>query len=195
MSCCGHDEHDPTAGWNRPADASVIAVEGDWLVRAKRATVYSIVSDFERMPEHFPRVARSLRVLAREGDRLMIEAKAASFGRLFPPIKVSMVAVLLPGVGYRCSTRNLTFGTTGDEQLLLEDDPEGTRIRYTYYVTVSRPWLRPLYAWLVRAFGLPYWKRAVIDRLQMLADAGWQPIPTESEKTLKGDHKELNVCL
>ena len=151
-------------------DASVITVEGDWLIRADRAAVYSIVSDFERMPEHFPKVARALRVLAREGDRLTIEAEAASFGRLFPPAKVSMVAVLLPGRGYRCSTHNLTFGTTGDEQLLLEDDPEGTRIRYTYHVTVGRLWLRPLYAWLVRTFGLPYWRRAVIDRLRTLLE-------------------------
>ncbi len=83
-----------------------------------------------------------------------------------------MTADLLPGVGYRCSTHNHTFHTRGEEQLLLEDDPEGTRIRYTYYVTVSRPWLRPLYAWLVRHFGLPFWKRAVIDRLETLLDAG-----------------------
>jgi hypothetical protein len=34
------------------------------------------------------------------------------------------------------------------------DDPEGTRINYTYFVTVRRRWLKPLCAWLVRHFGM-----------------------------------------
>jgi hypothetical protein len=33
--------------------SDVVAVHGDWLVRADRESVYAIVSDFERMPEHF----------------------------------------------------------------------------------------------------------------------------------------------
>jgi len=158
-------------------DPSAIAVEGDWLITAERSAVYAVISDFERMPEHFPRVARSLRIVEHDGNRLTIEAEAASFGRWFPSAKIAMVAELLPGLGYRCTTHNLTFGTTGDEQLLLEDDEQGTRIRYTYYVTVKSARMRPLYAWMVRVFGLPYWKRAVIDRLQVLV--GTTPPETE----------------
>lgn len=145
-----------------------VAVVGDWLIRSDRDSVYAIVSDFEHMPEHFPKVARAIRILDRDGDVLTIEADAASFGRLFPPVKVSMTAELLPSRGYRCSTHNLTFNTTGDEELLLLDDPDGTRIKYTYFVTVKHRRLRPLYAWAVRTFGLPYWKRCFVDRLEIL---------------------------
>lgn len=68
---------------------------------ADRESVYAIVSDFERMPEHFPKVARA-------------------------------------------------------------------RINYTYFVTVRRRWLKPLYAWLVSTFALPYWKRSFVDPLELL---------------------------
>ncbi|MDP2234237.1 MAG: SRPBCC family protein [Actinomycetota bacterium] len=122
-----------------------VAVVGDWLIRSDRDSVYAIVSDFEHMPEHFPKVARAIRILDRDGDVLTIEADAASFGRLFPPVKVSMTA-----------------------ELLLLDDPDGTRIKYTYFVTVKHRRLRPLYAWAVRTFGLPYWKRCFVDRLEIL---------------------------
>jgi len=44
-------------------DPNVVAVHGDWLVRADRDSVYAIVSDFERMPEHFPAIARSIRLV------------------------------------------------------------------------------------------------------------------------------------
>lgn len=149
-------------------DTERVAVTGSWLIASDRASVYAIVSDFENMPKNFPGVARAMRILSRDGNVLTIEAEAASFGRLLPTVRILMTAELLPDEGYRCSTRNLTFDTTGEEQLLLVDDPEGTRIDYTYFVTVRRRQLRPLYAWAVRAFGLPYWKRSFVDRLEVL---------------------------
>lgn len=149
----------------------VVAVHGDWLVRADRASVYAIVSDFEHMPEHFPKVARAMRLISRDGDVLTLEAEAASFGSMFPSAKIEMTATPLPGCGYRCTTRNLTFSTTGDEELLLVDDPEGTRIKYTYFVTVRHRWARPLYGWLVSTLALPYWKRSFVDPLESLVEA------------------------
>jgi hypothetical protein len=152
-------------------DSDVVAVHGDWLVHADRASVYAIVSDFERMPERFPKIARSIRLVKREGDVLTLEAEAGSFASWLPSARIELTATLLPGQGYRCTTRNLTFNTTGDEELLLVDDPEGTRISYTYFVTVRRRWLRPLFAWMVSAFGLPFWKRSFIDPLELLVEA------------------------
>jgi hypothetical protein len=148
-----------------------VAVHGNWLVRANRESVYAIVSDFERMPQQFPKIARSMKLINRDGDVLTLEAEAASFGSLFPTVKIKLTATLLPGRGYRCRTQNLTFNTTGEEELLLVDDPQGTRIKYTYMVTVRYRWLKPLYAWLVSAFGLPYWKRSFIDPLESLMNA------------------------
>jgi hypothetical protein len=152
-------------------DSDVVAVHGDWLVHADRESVYAIISDFERMPEHFPKVARTMSLIERNGDVLTLEAEAASFNSLFPTVKIEMTATLLPGRGYRCTTHNLTFHTTGDEELLLVDDPEGTRIKYTYFVTVRRRWLKPLYAWMVSTFALPYWKKAFVAPLESLVEA------------------------
>ena len=137
-------------------------------MRADRDSVYAIISDFERMPEHFPKIARAMRLVKRDGNVLTLEAEAGSFGSLFPLVKIEITATLLPGRGYRCTTHNISFNTTGEEELLLVDDPEGTRIKYTYFVTVRRRWLKPLFKWMVSAFGLPFWKRSFVDPLESL---------------------------
>jgi hypothetical protein len=152
-------------------DSNVVTVHGDWLVHADRTSVYAIVSDFERMPEHFPKIARSIRLLKRDGDVLILEAKAGSFAPWLPSAKIKLTVMLLPGQGYRCTTHNLTFNTTGDEELLLVDDPEGTRIIYTYFVTVRSRWFKPLFEWMVATFGLPFWKRSFVDPLESLVEA------------------------
>lgn len=145
-----------------------VPVKGEWIVHAPREAVYAIISDFEAMPKHFPRVAREMRLIERNGNHLRLEATAASFGRFFPNVKIAISAELLPGAGYRCRTHNITFNTTGEEELLLVDDVEGTRVVYTYFVTVRRRALRPLYAWLVRTFALAFWERSVIGALRDL---------------------------
>lgn len=140
-------------------------IRSRWFVPASRGTVFAVVSDFERLPEHFPKVARSVKVISRDGNRLVMEAEAASFGRFFPAVRVRIDAELLPGVGYRCSTFNRTFNTTGEEELLLSDVPGGTEIAYSYAVKVRYRWLRPLYRWMVRQLGLRFWKRAYLEPL------------------------------
>ena len=145
--------------------ADGIRVQSRWFVPASRGLVYKVVSDFERLPQHFPRVARSTKVISRDGNRLVIEAAAASFGRFFPVVRVTIKAELLPGVGYRCATFNHTFQTTGEEELLLSDVPGGTEITYSYAVKLRHHWLRPVYSWLVRRIGLRFWKRAYLEPL------------------------------
>ena len=146
----------------------IIPVQGTWLIRAKRDVVYKIISDFEAMPKNFPRVAHSIKMVSRKGDLMNLQAEAASFGRWFPKVKINISVELIPGKGYRCKTHNLSFNTKGDEELLLVDDPGGTRIEYTYFVAVQDRRWGPLYAWLVRSLGLPFWKRSVVDRLETL---------------------------
>lgn len=117
---------------------------------------------------------------------MTIEVTSASFGRLFPTARITIHAELLPGVGYRCSTVNHTFGTTGREELLLSDALQGTQISYTYFVRVRRRWLRPLYGWLVRRFAVPFWKRHYLDPLTQLARAHARetaPRVVDSEET------------
>lgn len=146
-----------------------LAIRAIWVIPAPRASVYTVASDFERFPLYFPKLAHSARVASRSGNQMVVDVEAASFGRFFPTVRITIHAELLPGVGYRCSTFNHTFGTTGREELLLTDAPEGTQIAYTYFVKVRRRWLRPLYGWLVRRFALSYWKRHYLEPLTRLA--------------------------
>ena len=146
-----------------------LAITARWQIDAPRESVYAIASDFKAMPTHFPKLAHSASILSHTGDHLTIKMEAASFGRIFPRVKISIDAELLPGQGYRASTFNQTFNTTGKEQLLFRDSGSGTEIEYTYVVTVKRNWLRPLHGWLVRTFGLPYWKKCYLQPLTRLA--------------------------
>ena len=146
-----------------------VTIVARWHIEAPRASVYAIASDFEALPANFPRLAHSVKIVSRKGNQLRVEAEAASFGRLFPRVNVALDAELLPDHGYRCSTFNRTFNTTGREQLLLNDSEGGTDIEYKYAVTVKRKWLRPLYGWLVRTFGLPYWRNCYLQPLTRLA--------------------------
>jgi hypothetical protein len=142
-----------------------VAVTGNWLVPASRAELYEIFSNWEKMPEHFPQVAKKVQILERNGEHLKVQAVAGSFASFLPGANITIDVELLPGLGYRCHTKNTTFNTTGEEELVLVDDPAGTRIQYTYFVTVRNRRWRGIYAWAVKTFGLPFWKRAVIDRL------------------------------
>ena len=150
-------------------DSDEVAIRANWVVPVSRSSIYSVASDFERFASHFPKLARSTHVTSRTGQHLVVEAVAESFGRFFPSVRVTINAELLPDTGYRCSTHNHTFSTTGREELILSDAPAGTQIAYTYIVKVRRRWLRPLYGWLVRQFGLPYWKRNYLDPMTHLA--------------------------
>ena len=140
-------------------------IQSRWFVPAPRGSVYAVVSDFERLPQHFPKVARSTKIISRDGNHLVIDAEAASFGRFFPVVRITINAELLPGEGYRCSTFNRTFNTTGEEELRLSDAPGGTEIAYSYAVKLRHRWLRPVYGWLVRRLGLRFWKRAYLEPL------------------------------
>jgi len=146
-----------------------VAITARWQIDAPRESVYAIASDFAALPTHFPRLAHSASIRSHAGNHLKIDVEAASFGRIFPRVKVSIDAELFPGHGYRAATFNQTFSTTGKEQLLLHDSDSGTEIEYTYIVTVKRKWLRPLYGWLVRTLGLPYWKKCYLQPLTKLA--------------------------
>lgn len=121
------------------------------------------MTDFEKFPEHFPKVAQSVHIRKREGDHLEIDAGVKSFGREF---KVKMKAQILPGKGFISDNDSFEFGTSGHEELLLSAHPEGTLIDYTYQVTVHKKWLRIIAVPLIRWYSMKYWKKAVIDRLK-----------------------------
>ena len=121
------------------------------------------MTDFEKFPEHFPKVAESIKVVEREGNYLEMDATVKSFGQKFP---VKMKTQILPGKGYISDNESYKFGTSGHEELLLSEHPEGTVIDYTYQVAIHKRWLRIVAQPLISWYSMRYWEKAVIDELR-----------------------------
>ena len=140
-----------------------ITLQAKWLIKAPLTEVFNIMTDFEKFPEHFPKVAQSIQVMKREGNYLEMDATVKSFGQKFP---VKMKTQILSGKGYISDNESPKFGTSGHEEFLLSECPEGTVIDYTYQVAIHKRWLRifarPLLGW----FSMKYWQKAVIDELR-----------------------------
>lgn len=140
-----------------------ITLQDKWFIKASLMDVFNIITDFERFPEYFPKVTESIQITKREGDYLEMTATAKSFGRKFP---VKMKTRILPQKGYISDNVSSKFGTSGHEELLLSEHPEGTVIDYTYQVTIHKRWLgivaRPLISW----YAMKFWQKAVIDEIK-----------------------------
>jgi hypothetical protein len=143
--------------------SDAITLHGNWLVKAPRSEVFDTLTDFERWPEYFPKVAESVRVAWHGDDRLDIDATVKSFGQRFP---VTMSTQVLPGRGFVSENQSPKFGTSGHEEVRLSDSPVGTVIDYTYQVTIHRRWLRLVAKPLIDGFSMKYWERAVIQELR-----------------------------
>lgn len=140
-----------------------ITLNAKWLIKAPLPEVFRIMTDFERWPEYFPKVAESIQVIKREGNNLEMIAAVKSFGKKF---SVRMKYQILPGRGFISNNENPQFGTSGHEEFLLSEHPEGTMIDYTYQVTIHKRWLRIVARPLIGWFSMKYWQKAVIDELR-----------------------------
>jgi hypothetical protein len=144
-----------------------ITLHDQWLVKASVGDVFRVITDFEKFPEHFPKVAESIRVKKREGDDVEMEAIVRSFGKKFP---VRMKTHILPGKGFISDNNSYKFGTSGHEELLLFKSPEGTAIDYTYRVSIHKAWLRIVATPLIRWYSMKYWEKAVISELRKMLE-------------------------
>ena len=140
-----------------------IDLHASWLIKAPLDEVYRMMTDFERWPELFPKVAESIQVTRRGEDDLEIEATVKSFGRSFP---VRMRTRILPGKGFVSDNESPQFGTSGHEELLLSECPEGTSLDYAYQVAIHKRWLRLVARPLIGWFSMRYWEKDVIDELR-----------------------------
>jgi hypothetical protein len=125
------------------------------------------MTDFEHLPNYFPKVAESVNILKREGNNLEMEATVKSFGRKF---KVKMKTQILPGKGFISDNDSYEFGTSGHEELLLSEHPKGTLIDYTYQVSIHKPWLRVVATPLIKWYSMKFWEKAVIDELKRMLE-------------------------
>jgi hypothetical protein len=140
-----------------------ISLHAQWLIKAPLAAVFSLMTDFAKWPEYFPKVAEAIQVIKRDGNNLEMEATVKSFGQKFP---VKMKTQILPGQGFVSDNASPKFGTSGHEELLLSEHPEGTMIDYTYQVAIHKRWLRIVARPLIGWFSMKYWQKAVIDELR-----------------------------
>ncbi len=61
-----------------------ITLHAKWLIKSPQAEVFNIMTDFEKWPLYFPKVAESIQVMKREGNNLEMNATLKSFGQKFP---------------------------------------------------------------------------------------------------------------
>jgi hypothetical protein len=140
-----------------------INLHARWFIKAPLAEVFNIITNFEKWPEYFPKVAKSVQVIKRGENNLEIEAIVKSFGQKFP---VKMKTQILPGRGFISDNESSKFGTSGHEELLLSEQSGRTEIDYTYQVAIHKRWLRVVAGPLIGWFSMKYWEKAVIDELR-----------------------------
>ncbi len=140
-----------------------ITLHAKWLIKAPLTEVFNIMTDFEKFPLHFPKVAESIQIVKREGNYLKMNATVKSFGQKFP---VKMKTEIIPLKGFISDNESPKFGTSGHEELLLSLSKEGTMINYTYQVAIHKRWLRIVAGPLIGWFSMKYWQKAVIDELR-----------------------------
>jgi len=144
-----------------------ITLHNQWDVKVPIDQVFQIMTDFEKFPEHFPKVAESIQINKREGNYLEMGATVKSFGKKFP---VKMKTQILPGKGFISDNESLEFGTSGHEEMLFSPNSEGTLIDYTYQVTIHKKWLSIVAVPLLRWYSMRYWEKAVIDQLKKILE-------------------------
>lgn len=140
-----------------------ITLNATWIIKAPVTEVFNIMSDFEKFPEYFPKVAQTIHIVKRDGNNLEIKATVKSFGQEFP---VFMKTQILPNKGYISDNQSPKFGTSGHEEFLLSPCPEGTKIDYLYQVAIHKAWLRIVAQPLIGWYSMKYWEKAVIDELK-----------------------------
>ncbi len=141
-------------------------LQGSWFIKAPKEEIYKIISDFENMPKNFPSVAESVQITEKLGNYQKMNARVKSFGTVFD---VKMQTELLPNVGFR-SRNASSFGTSGNEEFLMESVNGGTQITYTYDIEIHRPLLRIVGVPLIKWFAMWSWKRSFIDTLRKMLE-------------------------
>jgi carbon monoxide dehydrogenase subunit G len=144
-----------------------IHLEDSWIIKAPIEEVFRIITDFEKMPEYFPKVAETVTITKREGNNLEIDARVKSFGSSFP---VKMKTKIIPQRGFISDNQSPKFGTSGHEELLLENVDGNTKINYVYEVDIHKKWLRIIAKPLIGWFAMKAWEKAVVNKLRKILE-------------------------
>ncbi len=144
-----------------------IHLETHYLIKAPREKIYAIMTDFENLPRYFPSVAKEAKVLMRDGNRFVVEAKTKAFfgSKTFT---VLMEGELQPPRGL-ISTNTSSLGVE-KESFMMEEIPEGTRIDYVNDVEITSWFFRIFGNILIKHLALWYWERAVFRKLKTMME-------------------------
>lgn len=144
-----------------------ITLRNQWIIRAPIQEVFGVMTDFEKLPKYFPKIADSVHIKKKEGNYLEMDAFVKSFGKIFP---VKMKTQILPGKGFISDNDSFKFGTSGHEEFLLSEHSGGTLIDYTYQVKIHKKWLRVVATPLIKWYSMKFWEKAVIDQLRKMLE-------------------------
>lgn len=144
-----------------------IHLKGAYIIKASREKVYEVITDFENAPKYFPAVAKSARVVKRDGNDLVVEVETKAFlgSRIF---HVRMETSLRPNEGFS-STNTSSLGVE-HEVLSLEAIPGGTRVAYTNDVEIASRFFQIFGQFLLKRIALKYWEHAVISKLKRMLE-------------------------
>lgn len=144
---------------------SKVTLSGTWIIKAPIDKVYDIVSDFENAPKYFPIVAKSMKILEKNGNHLHILAASNTLGLTF---KVNMETDLLPNKGFKSINESLL--AIENEELLMTSVLDGTKIDYTNIVTIKNNFLNLFSKILIGKPALKFWEWAYINRLRKIVE-------------------------
>ncbi len=144
-----------------------IHLKSSWIIKAPIEKVFNIITDFEKMSKYFPKVAETITITRREGNNLEIDALVKSFGATFP---VKMKTTIIPQKGFISDNNSPKFGTSGHEELLLENMDGDTKINYVYEVDIHKKWLRIIAKPLIGWFVMKAWEKAVVNELRKILE-------------------------
>jgi hypothetical protein len=142
-----------------------VSLTGSWVIKAPLKSVYEIVTDFEKTPEYFPIVAKSMKMVNRSGNHLSIQAVAKTFGI---PFKVKMETDLLPGKGFKSINESVL--AIEEETFLMKEIPGGTKISYQNNVVIKNNFLKLFSKLLIGKPALIFWEHAYIDNLRKMLE-------------------------
>jgi hypothetical protein len=142
-----------------------VSLTGSWVIKAPLRRVYEIVTDFEKTPVYFPMVAKSLKIIKKNGNHLSIAAVTKTFGI---PFKVKMETDLIPNKGFKSINESVL--ALEDETFLMEELPIGTKIHYQNDVTIKNNFLKLFSKLLIGKPALIFWEHAYIDKLRKIVE-------------------------
>ena len=142
-----------------------VSLTGSWVIKAPPKSVYEIVTDFEKTPEYFPTVAKSMKMVNRSGNHLSIQAVTKTFGI---PFKVKMETDLLPGKGFKSINESVL--AIEEETFLMKEIPGGTKIDYQNNVVIKNNILKLFSKLLIGKPALIFWEHAYIDNLRKMLE-------------------------